>query len=278
MKKKIWSLLLVLLLAFSFGTLAIANESEFVGGIGALSPEEAALTWQQKDGVWGYFPAEAIEDQPVTLQLENGESLTLVQVNLEEKVFTAVTQKELAVALQERESVAATTSSVSVRATQASPTWFHIWPYPATSVNPEDQYYWYKSSNDTIYIAVANAVPTVLGVYLNADQIPYHVGVAGKLNGATKAEETSMRHRLFMSATSNGWGIKFGTSLYMNMGSAGSSHVGYVHFFPLWVFSKLTAYPTGYFEARDGTGKQAYQTIRFSSSVGFTFLPYQYVP
>lgn len=276
MKKRIGSILLLLLLVLSFGSLAMADEADFIGGIGALTPEKTALSWQQKDGVWGYYPNVTLESEPTTLQLEGGEELTLIRLNLEEKTMTPVLGHELQ--LLERESVTATIPDVTTSAAQASPTWFHIWPNPASSVNPEEQIYWYRANNDTIYIAVANAVPTMPGVSLPADQIPYHVGVTGKLNGATKNEETSMRHRLFMSTVSNGWGIKFGANIYMNMGNAGSSHVGYVHFYPLWIYSNLTAYPSGYFEARDSTDKQAYQTIRFSPSIGFWLWPYQYVP
>jgi len=262
LKKKRWSLLLLLLMVFSFGlfvTVTAADEAEFVGGIGIFDPDE--------------IPG----DQPVTLQLENGEELTLVRLRIEDKTITPVSSKEAA-ALLEPVSVVATVPSATVATTQASPTWFHIWPKPASTVIPEAQTYWYRSNNDTIYIAVANAVPVRPFDILPADMIPYHVGVTGKLNGVTKNEDTSMRHRLFMSTTSNGWGIKMDTAIYMNMGNAGSPHVGYVHFFPLWVFSNLTTYPSGYFEATDSTSKQAYQTIRFSSSTGFSLVGYQYVP
>ena|GEM_PF-3134554 len=271
LKKKRWSLLLLLLIVFgfgSFGTFAAADEAEFVGGIGIFDPDE--------------IPG----DQPVTLQLENGEELTLVRLRLEDKTITPVSSKE-AVALLEPLSVAVTTPFDAVAAAQASPTWFHIWPHPASAVNPENQAYWYRSNNDTIYIAVANAVPTVSTITLPSDMIPYHEGVTGKLSGLTISEETSMRHRLFIGKASNGWGIpmtitdvygNFLESVYVNMGNSGSPHVGYVHFFPLWVFSNLTAYPSGYFEAKDSTGKQAYQTIRFSSSMGFNLIGYQYVP
>lgn len=162
----------------------------------------------------------------------------------------------------------------------AEPTYYNIWPQPSSSVAPENQVYWYNPADDMIYIAVANCVPVYPASQLAPSQIPYHQGQTAKLNGITPlAQNESLRHRLFTgpSAPSNNISVKY-SYFYMYMGNAGSPHIGYVHFFPLWKLSNLnpSSLPSGYFTAYDPTGKQAYQQIRFNG--GINAIQWRYIP
>jgi len=70
-------------------------------------------------------------------------------------------------------------------------------------------------------------------------------------------------------------------TVYMNRANS-SGRVGYVHFFPFWKLSSLTAYPDTYFSAtstqRAFAGKATSMPISFDPEVGIRLIEWRYIP
>jgi hypothetical protein len=170
----------------------------------------------------------------------------------------------------EDKTTTATATQVQVLSSNIpTPTYFHVWPRAASTVIPEEQIYWYHRPTDTIYAAVASAVPTWPVSLLPASGVPYHQGQTARLNNVTILPNETMRHRLHMGLTpkANTFNLQFlsgGTSIFMFMGNS-ANHVGFVHFYPLWKLSSLNpnVMPTGSITFIDTSGVQTSQQIRF---------------
>jgi hypothetical protein len=174
---------------------------------------------------------------------------------------------------------------IASASTYPAPTYFKVWPYAAST--PEEQIYWYYRPSNTVYIAVASAVPTWPGS-LPSSQMPYHQGQTAQYNYTTLYPNENLRHRLHMSLTASAvtFNIAFplvdGQSVvgyvYMFMGNS-ANHVGYVHFYPLWSLDTLNpnAMPTASLRFIDPSGVEASHQIRFYPGTIY-LVEWEYIP
>lgn len=299
MRKRFWSSLFLMAIILNFAVTAFAGE--FVGGIGAALTPEEGFVWENRDGVWAYYPAEGSEktghyELAAIRFIHNGTEFVQAsadaQIVISDEGEIIISRKNLQITpdgglVIARNNTKSGIQPYGIGDLGYAPTYLNVWPYPSNIINPEDQCYWYNSTENAIYIAFANAIPMPFGpnYYLDLEELP-SINVTAKYNNTTVSENISMRTRLQMRATSNGWGreiafLSGGTVIaraYLCMTNAGGSYNGWVHFFKMFDLQGLTQLPTsGGYTLTHPTGAQAYQQIRFDNSYGITALTWQYI-
>ena len=207
--------------------------------------------------------------------------------------------REHSVGVKESLSSFQKSGSVATPTSSGWPLYYQMWPFPTTALDPRYQYYWYYRSDDTIYLVVADVALVFPDGYIPPSDIPNHQGQQGHLGNMTIYPNETLRHRIVTTDepryTPVGLtpytfyaNVRLGTGLdapvrtvYMNMANS-SGHVGYVHFFPLWKLSSLTAYPDTYFSATStqgaSAGKATSMPISFDPEVGIRLIEWRYIP